>query len=252
MMHQLRRLHRAASSAAACARKTPPEHTSPRCTCSRARVAVSGSADDDVNRVIERARERVPMEDQLGLVEEAMQRAQLASSAAPLSIEVSRVYGDSTVTLRAQLSGTRGRAAPPPAGKTARVATRSTSPHESMPLASLGLNDGLAEDSARLDAGPDVHSPPRGALARTYTTNSFYEESTIRRRSAEEEQEQEVSGLLAEIERLKRKALSRGVNLTSPHEDVPAEDVAMLRQVSRRGFYARPLTVPSATRPAHR
>jgi hypothetical protein len=41
----------------------------------------------------------------------------------------------------------------------------------------------------------------------------------------------QVGTLLAEIERLKRKALSRGVNLTSPQEDVPAEDVAMLRQV---------------------
>jgi hypothetical protein len=36
---------------------------------------------------------------------------------------------------------------------------------------------------------------------------------------------------MAEIERLKRKALSRGVNLTSQHEDVPAEDVARLRAV---------------------
>ena len=41
----------------------------------------------------------------------------------------------------------------------------------------------------------------------------------------------QVPALLAEIDRLKRKALSRGVNLQSPHEDVPAEDVAMLRQV---------------------
>ena len=40
-----------------------------------------------------------------------------------------------------------------------------------------------------------------------------------------------MPALLGEIERLKRKALSRGVNLTSPHEDVPAEDVVMLRQV---------------------
>jgi hypothetical protein len=41
----------------------------------------------------------------------------------------------------------------------------------------------------------------------------------------------QVSRLTAEIERLKRKALSRGVNLTSKDEDVPSEDVAMLRQV---------------------
>jgi len=41
----------------------------------------------------------------------------------------------------------------------------------------------------------------------------------------------EVIRLSAEIDRLKRKALSRGVNLTSKDEDVPSEDVAMLRQV---------------------
>ena len=41
----------------------------------------------------------------------------------------------------------------------------------------------------------------------------------------------QVIRLSAEIDRLKRKALSRGVNLTSKDEDVPSEDVAMLRQV---------------------
>jgi len=58
-------------------------------------------------------------------------------------------------------------------------------------------------------------------VKRTYTTNSFYQD----------QEAEEVPKLLAEIDRLKRKALSRGVNLTSPQEDVPAEDVAMLKQV---------------------
>merc|ERR1719310_853851 len=60
---------------------------------------------------------------------------------------------------------------------------------------------------------------PGGGIQRAYTRNSFYET------------EAEVPALLAEIDRLKRKALARGVNLTSPHEGVPAEDVAVLRQV---------------------
>jgi len=63
--------------------------------------------------------------------------------------------------------------------------------------------------------GADV---PAG-IQRAYTRNSFYED------------ESEVPNLLAEIERLKRKALSRGVVLTSKDETVPAEDVVILRQI---------------------
>ena len=40
-----------------------------------------------------------------------------------------------------------------------------------------------------------------------------------------------MPNLLAEIERLKRKALSRGVVLTSKDEAVPAEDVVVLKQI---------------------
>merc|ERR1719183_146198 len=58
-----------------------------------------------------------------------------------------------------------------------------------------------------------------GGIARVYTRNSFYEDDS------------EVPNLLAEIDRLKRKALSRGVVLTSKDEDVPAEDVVVLRQI---------------------
>jgi len=56
-------------------------------------------------------------------------------------------------------------------------------------------------------------------IGRSYTRNSFYEDDT------------EVPNLLAEIERLKRKALSRGVVLQSKDEEVPAEDVVVLRQI---------------------
>jgi len=61
--------------------------------------------------------------------------------------------------------------------------------------------------------------PASGGIQRAYTRNSFYEDET------------EVPNLLAEIERLKRKALSRGVVLTSKDEGVPAEDVVILRQI---------------------
>ena len=40
-----------------------------------------------------------------------------------------------------------------------------------------------------------------------------------------------MPNLLAEIERLKRKALSRGVVLTLSDEAVPAEDVVVLKQI---------------------
>ena len=56
-------------------------------------------------------------------------------------------------------------------------------------------------------------------IVRRTSTGGFYEDPS------------EVVRLTAEIERLKRKALSRGVNLTSKDEQVPAEDVAMLKQI---------------------
>jgi inorganic pyrophosphatase len=90
--------------------------------------------------------------------------------------------------------------------------------------AQIGAGPGGAPSASMMPA-----SVPLGAagalpgepasIGRAYTRNSFYED------------ESEVPNLLAEIDRLKRKALSRGVVLTSKDEDVPAEDVVVLRQI---------------------
>jgi len=142
----------------------------------------------------------------LALLQQALQKPILAG-AAPIDVSVSRQYGDSTVTMRTQLSA--GAGAPMPAPR--------MMPQQSMPLSSAG-RVGAAPGSMPAPVDASDHEAPNN-LARAYTRNSFYEDET------------EVSSLLAEIDRLKRKALSRGVNLTSPQEDVPAEDVAVLRQI---------------------
>lgn len=73
----------------------------------------------------------------------------------------------------------------------------------SVPLSAAALGGGLDRSEG---------------VGRNYSSVSFYDT------------EGEVNKLLTEIERLKRKALSKGVNLAGT-EDVPAEDVAMLKQV---------------------
>jgi len=152
------------------------------------------------------------MNDQVALVQEALARAQGAGTAGtPIDIAVARQYGDSTVTMRAQvLPG-----APAPKGI--------PEPPGAVPLSSIPGHTHRSSFFGEPPAeGMDMEGLPQippGGVQRKYTTNSFYEDNN------------EVPQLLAEIDRLKRKALSRGVNLTSPHEDVPAEDVAMLKQV---------------------
>ena len=109
---------------------------------------------------------------------------------------MSRQYGDSTVTLRTHL---------PTAG---------------------------SQQPAELTQGP-ISAPTAGmglGVNRHQSTASFFGEEGVERVDSAPNPA-EVSRLTAEIERLKRKALSRGVNLTSKDEDVPTEDVAMLRQV---------------------
>mmetsp|Transcript_12696 Transcript_12696/g.32417 ORF Transcript_12696/g.32417 Transcript_12696/m.32417 type:complete len:463 (-) Transcript_12696:554-1942(-) len=135
------------------------------------------------------------MDEQLSLLQQALSRGVPAGSA-PIDVSVSRQYGDSTVTMRTQLGAT-------PAGMPAAMPTAPPAAPNVVPLSAATL---------------PADKPP-GGIARAYTRNSFYET------------EAEVPSLLAEIDRLKRKALARGVNLTSPHEGVPAEDVAVLRQV---------------------
>lgn len=145
------------------------------------------------------------MDEQLALLQQAMMR-QVPQGAAPIDVSISRQHGDSTVTFRTQLSAGGG------AVSSAAPAKRTMAPPP-QPA------PGVVPLSAMPAGAIDVADPPGGGLARAYTRNSFYEDET------------EVSSLLAEIDRLKRKALSRGVNLTSPQEDVPAEDVAVLKQI---------------------
>ena len=145
------------------------------------------------------------MDEQLALLQAAMSR-QVPHGAAPIDVSISRQHGDSTVTFRTQLSaGSTG-------GGTRRVPSSSMH-HTSVPPQAVPLS------AAPPGAIADVSDNNTPNLGRAFTRNSFYEDET------------EVSSLLAEIDRLKRKALSRGVNLTSPQEDVPAEDVAILKQI---------------------
>ncbi|EOD18892.1 inorganic pyrophosphatase [Emiliania huxleyi CCMP1516] len=158
------------------------------------------------------------MNEQLALIEEAFRRARSQPlSGVPIDIAVARQYGDSTVTLRTQL---------PARGGNSSVQPRAAGPSGE----AFTLGDLSAVAKGKSDEGVDrkvstasFFDPPSGGdgVARGETSLSW----------ADGESSMQVGTLLAEIERLKRKALSRGVNLTSPQEDVPAEDVAMLRQV---------------------
>lgn len=180
------------------------------------------------------------MDDQVLLLQDALKRARLAPlDFGPLDITVSRVHGDSTVTLRAQFGaddeGAAAQLSPATqsAGTTSAPLTAATLQAQESGMtatASSGAGQPPGGAPSRFAAGFQArrashHSSEGGGhevgtgMARMYTTNSFYDD------------EEQVPTLLAEIERLKRKALSRGVNLTSPNEDVPAEDVATLRQV---------------------
>jgi inorganic pyrophosphatase len=145
------------------------------------------------------------MDEQISLLHDALRRP-APGSGAVVDISVSRQYGDNTVTMRAQMP-VAGSAAPPP--KRAPLPRRDSDPASS-------VNFAPTADRLAPAAIPSANSG--GGIERANTSNSYVEES-------------EVNTLLAEIDRLKRKALSRGVNLTSPQEDVPAEDVATLRRI---------------------
>ncbi|KAL3926100.1 MAG: hypothetical protein SGPRY_003462, partial [Prymnesium sp.] len=151
------------------------------------------------------------MNEQVALIQEALARAQpTAQRGVPIDISVARQYGDSTVTLRTQSTHALAQAAP------GSVAPKMSS--EAVPLSAV--RDHVGESPLQgLDSMEAEGTAGAGGVGRKYTTNSFYEDNN------------EVPTLLAEIERLKRKALSRGINLTSPQEDVPTEDVVMLKQV---------------------
>lgn len=147
------------------------------------------------------------MDQQLALIEDALRKARTTDlGGMPLDISVSRQYGDSTVTLRTNLPVTKSGPSPP-----------------------MRSNLGSAGASGDLPGGG------LGGVNRLVSTASFFgdEHQGVPRQHSIEQgiSGDEVIRLSAEIDRLKRKALSRGVNLTSKDEDVPSEDVAMLRQV---------------------
>jgi len=149
------------------------------------------------------------MEEQLTLIEDALKRARLAKlGGMPLDIAVARQYGDSTVTLRTQLPAKEVSAKAPTVGGLQNL------PAQAPARAQEGVDRGYSTVSLF-----EADAQPQKAAPRMTSAGSFYDEGS------------EVSSLLNEIERLKRKALSRGVNLTSPQEDVPAEDVTMLKQI---------------------
>jgi len=147
------------------------------------------------------------MDQQLALIEDALRKARTTDlGGMPLDISVSRQYGDSTVTLRTNLPVTKSGPSPP-----------------------------MRSDLGSAGASGDLPGGGLGGVGRLVSTASFFgddQQGVPRQHSLEQGiGGDEVIRLSAEIDRLKRKALSRGVNLTSKDEDVPSEDVAMLRQV---------------------
>ena len=160
-------------------------------------------------------------------------RARGAPRRRAADISVSRQFGEATVTLRTQLGG--GGALRRPAGKRLDGRRRGRAG-----AVARRADVGSTEDGGAVPAAPPLRNrnvsfwsdgPAGGGgdaamaedsvagIVRRTSTGGFYEDPS------------EVVRLTAEIERLKRKALSRGVNLTSKDEQVPAEDVAMLKQI---------------------
>ena len=158
------------------------------------------------------------MDEQMQLLQQVMSRPVPAGSA-PIDVSVSRQYGESTLTMRTQLVPAAGRIPPPPPSSQMQQLQPASMPLSSaadisQPMPGTGMRGSFWASTGRR---PSAEAPE--GIGRTHTGNSFYEEQS------------EVPALLAEIERLKRKALSRGVNLTSKDEHVPTEDMAVLKQV---------------------
>lgn len=145
------------------------------------------------------------MEEALSLVNEAVERARSLKLESTLHVSLQRSIGDNQLTFNV--------AVPPEEYPTHRQVARpkGTEDRRVDKLMPLGARSNTDLDAVALAGG--ILSDRRESLLSDSTPND------------------DVARLMAEIERLKRKALSRGVNLTSKDEDVPAEDVARLRTV---------------------
>jgi len=162
------------------------------------------------------------MDEALGLIADAVKSARALKLDSTLSVTLQRAVGDNQLTFAVQV---------PPGGATEPVAPtlgrRSSVQFGQAHV--VGVEP--SEARARAMAG----SPGLGGRSNTELDALAIGGQMVgdRRVSglSESGAADEVNRLIAEIERLKRKALSRGVNLTSHHEDVPAEDVTRLRAV---------------------
>lgn len=181
------------------------------------------------------------MDEALALVADAVKGGRALRLDSTLSVTLQRAVGDNQITFSVQV---------PPAGvvESAQPASGGLQPPIGRrPSVQFGQARVAGTDSTAVQFGPArVAGTESGELrpratapislgARTNTELDALAIGGIGGRQHSESEfggaADEVNRLMNEIERLKRKALSRGVNLTSQHEDVPAEDVARLRAV---------------------
>mmetsp|Transcript_37198 Transcript_37198/g.86038 ORF Transcript_37198/g.86038 Transcript_37198/m.86038 type:complete len:489 (+) Transcript_37198:55-1521(+) len=158
------------------------------------------------------------MDEALTLVADAVRSARGLRLDSTVSVTLQRAVGDNQLTFVVQV---------PPAGQVeaAAAAAPRTFARASAPPRAIAMGGESSEMRPRVEPalGPRMNSE-----IDVLAISGVGERRETLGGTAESD---EVKTLMAEIERLKRKALSRGVNLTSQHEDVPAEDVARLRAV---------------------
>ena len=153
------------------------------------------------------------MEEAIALVNEAVDRARSMKLDSTLNVSLLRHIGDNQITFSVQV---------PPHGideAKERSLARQKERERSMDGHTVGIT-GATPLYSRSNTDMDAQ-----VLAGSLISQR--RESMMSESAAADE----VQRLTSEIERLKRKALSRGVNLTSKDEDVPAEDVARLRSL---------------------
>jgi len=152
------------------------------------------------------------MEDALTLVNDAVTRARQMRLDSTLNVTLQRAIGDNNVTFTVQV--------PPFEERVIKTPSKPAQVHFGGRQRSGSFNLGVPSLGNRSATEMDTMALRGGAIDERRHTGM-----------SDSAAMEEAARLMAEIERLKRKALSRGVNLTSKDEDVPAEDVARLRAV---------------------